>query len=100
MPTIVTRDDTTIVINPLPEGQLGISKRPASGVLVCDRCGCEGANALRDEGGWELWYVLQRYTDLCPECVPIAERICGESRRIPNPKFIEEDQIAHERQPL
>ena len=50
------------------------------------------ANAERDENGWELWYVLQRYTDLCPSCVPIARSICGESRRIPNPQFLSEDE--------
>ena len=78
----------TIEINPIPSGKLGIRKRPEGGILTCDRCRRVEANAERDENGWELWYVLQRYTDLCPSCVPIARSICGESRRIPNPQFL------------
>ena len=82
----------TIEINPIPSGKLGIRKRPEGGILTCDRCRRVEANAERDENGWELWYVLQRYTDLCPSCVPIARSICGESRRIPNAQFLSEDE--------
>ena len=92
MPTFVTRDGMTIEINPIPKGKLGVRKRPEGGVLQCQRCGREEADVERDENGWELWYVLQRYTDLCPQCVPVVLHICGESRRIPNPQFLAEDE--------
>jgi hypothetical protein len=69
-----------------------IGKRPEGGILTCDRCLREEANEERNENGWELWYVLQRYTDLCPACVPVVTSICGESRRIPNPQFLAEDE--------
>ena len=82
MPTFVTRDGMTIEINPIPKGKLGVRKRPEGGVLQCQRCG-------RD---WEADGVLQRYTDLCPQCVPVVLHICGESRRIPNPQFLAEDE--------
>jgi hypothetical protein len=28
------------------------------------------------------WWLLQRYSDLCPACVPIVTSMCGESCRI------------------
>jgi hypothetical protein len=83
----------TIVINQIPTGNLGIGKRPEGGVLKCDRCGREEAHADRDENGWELWWLLHRYADLCPRCVPVALGICGESRRIPNPQFLSEAEL-------
>ena len=87
MTRIVTRDGLTIGINPIPRGKLPLGKRPAGGILECERCGRQEANAERDENGWELWYVLQRYTDLCAACVPVVTSICGESRRIPTRSF-------------
>jgi hypothetical protein len=92
MTRIVTRDGLTIEINPIPSGKLHIGKRPESGVLTCDRCGRDEANGERNENGWELWDILQRYTDLCPACVPLATSSCGYSRRIPNPRFLSEDE--------
>jgi hypothetical protein len=82
----------TIGINPIPSGKLKIRKRPEGGILTCDRCRRQEADVERNENGWELWYVLQRYTDLCPACVSIVRSICGESRRIPNPPFLAEDE--------
>jgi hypothetical protein len=93
MPTIVERDGMTIEINPIPTGKLGIGKRPEGGVLKCDRCGCEEAQANRDENGWELWWLLQRYADLCPACVPVALGIWGKSCRIPSPQFLSEAEL-------
>ena len=92
MTRIVKRDGLTIEINPIPRGKLLIGKRPEGGILTCDRCGRQEANVERNENGWELWHVLQRYTDLCPACVSIVRSICGESRRIPNPQFLAEDE--------
>ena len=92
MPTSVKRDGITIVINPIPAGRLNIKKRRASGALICDRCGRESVNAQRDQGGWELWFLMTRYTDLCPECVPKVTAIVGESRRISKPPDMDEDE--------
>ena len=68
-------------------------KAPSRGILECERCGRREANAERDENGWELWYLQQRYSDLCPACVPVVTRMCGESRRIPNPQFLTADEL-------
>jgi len=57
MISVVKRDGLTIEINPIPSGKLGIGKRPAGGIIECERCGRQEANAERDENGWELWYV-------------------------------------------
>jgi hypothetical protein len=92
MSTIVKRDELTIEINPIPSEKLEIRKRPERGILTCDRCRHVEANAERDQNGWELWYLLQRYTDLCPACVPVVTSICGESRRIPSPQFLAEGE--------
>jgi hypothetical protein len=78
MTRIVKRDGLTIEINPIPRGKLLIGKRPEGGILTCDRCGRQEANVERNENGWELWHVLQRYTDLCPACVPVVtNHSCG-----------------------
>jgi|HubBroStandDraft_4_1064222.scaffolds.fasta_scaffold453848_2 hypothetical protein len=93
MVRIVKRDGLTVEINPIPSGKLRIGKRQAGGILECERCGRREANAERDENGWELWYLQQRYSDLCPACVPVVTRMCGESRRIPNPQFLTADEL-------
>ena len=92
MTTIVKRDGLTIEINPIPSGKLGIGKRPARGILECERCGRQEANAEQDENGWERWYLLQRHCDLCPACVPVVMAMCGESRRIPTAQFLAEHE--------
>ncbi len=92
MTRIVKRDGLTIEINPIPRGNLRIGKRPEEGILTCARCGREEPNVERNEDGWELWWLLQRYSDLCPACVPVVTNICGESRRIPNPQFLAKDE--------
>jgi hypothetical protein len=74
----------------IPTGKLPIKKRFSSGVLICDRCGREDPNAERDEGGWETRLLMTRYTDLCPDCVPKVEAIVRESRRILNPRYMDE----------
>jgi hypothetical protein len=96
MPATVKRGGITIVINPIPTGKLKLKKRPASGVLICERCGREDASAVRDEGGWELWSLMTRYTDLCPDCVPKVEAIVDESRRILDPQYMDEGDIENE----
>ena len=85
MPTTIQRDGITIIINPLPMGKVPFPQN--HGILKCERCEVTGDTAVRNEGGWELWYVLQRYTDLCPSCVPKVERICEGSRRRENPEY-------------
>ena len=93
MVRIVKRDGLTVEIKPIPSGKLRIGKRPAGGILECECCGRREANTERDENAWELWYLQQRYSDLCPACVPVVTRMCGESRRIPNPQFLTADEL-------
>jgi hypothetical protein len=93
MPTTVKRDGITIIVNPIPTREkVLLKKSPSSGVLECERCRREDVNAVRDEGGWELWFLMARYTDLCPECVPKVEGIVGESRRVVDPQYMEESE--------